>query len=163
MNTVDEGWRTLPPAARAVFAIRRASGNLLTGTFLIGAAAVFSLAVEWPLFWKSYAAAILALGALGYWRGVLRWKHTAWQLDPLGLRIRTGKFWRSDTFVPRARVQHLDIDRGPIERRYGLATLTVYTAGSRHSAVALSGLADADATALRDALIPAPETDDDAL
>jgi membrane protein YdbS with pleckstrin-like domain len=65
--------------------------------------------------------------------------------------------------VPRTRVQHLDLERGPIERRHGLATLVVHTAGTRLYALRQSGLLDADAVALRDALLPEAELHDPAL
>jgi membrane protein YdbS with pleckstrin-like domain len=65
--------------------------------------------------------------------------------------------------VPRSRVQHLDIERGPIERHFGLATLILHTAGTRRQAIRQSGLPDADAVALRDALVPASDRHDDVL
>lgn len=62
----------------------------------------------------------------------------------------------------RARVQHLDIERGPIERRYGLATLVVHTAGTRLSAVRQPGFDEDSANRLRDALVPHQREHDDA-
>ena len=47
-----------------------------------------------------------------------------------------------------------------IERRFGLATLVVHTAGTRLSALRQSGFLDADAVALRDALLPEAVDDD---
>ena len=43
------------------------------------------------------------------------------------LRVVKGIMFHSDTVVPFGRVQHIDVDRGPIERYYGLATLQLYT------------------------------------
>jgi membrane protein YdbS with pleckstrin-like domain len=63
--------------------------------------------------------------------------------------------------VPASRVQHLDLKRGPLQRRYGLATLVIHTAGTRHSAVAVSGLDAADAERLRDRLAHQVDDDDD--
>ena len=60
-------------------------------------------------------------------------------------------------------MQHLDIERGPIERHFGLATLIVHTAGTRQHALRQSGLLDAEAVALRDALVPASGRHDDVL
>ena len=60
--------------------------------------------------------------------------------------------WRSVTHVPRSRVQHTDVSQGPLERRYGLGTLVVYTAGTDHARVSLPGLAWETALALRDEL-----------
>ena len=67
------------------------------------------------------------------------------------LRVVRGYMFYRDTFVPFGRIQHIDVDQGPIDRRYGLATLTVHTAGNHNSTVALPGLAHADALAMREA------------
>jgi membrane protein YdbS with pleckstrin-like domain len=96
----------------------------------------------------------LAGAVLGAWLGRLRWKRTRWKLDAIGLHVRRGLFWHTEVLVPRSRVQHLDIERGPLERQFALGTLIVHTAGTQTHALRLSGLDDADAVALRDALIP---------
>lgn len=95
---------------------------------------------------------------------ILAWRHadarharTTFALDAAGLRIRRGVYWRSETLVPRSRVQHTDLNRGPFDRRLGLATLKVYTAGTRLASVTLDGLPEARAAELRDALV----SDDD--
>jgi membrane protein YdbS with pleckstrin-like domain len=82
-------------------------------------------------------------------------------LDDDGLRVRRGHYWRRETLVPRARVQHLDIERGPIERHFGLATLVVHTAGTRLSALRQPGFDEHDAEALRQALVPRTREHDD--
>ncbi len=68
------------------------------------------------------------------------------------LRIARGILFRTDTVVPFGRVQHLDVTQGPIERRYGLATLTLYTAGTHNDSVSLPGLPHAQAVAMREAI-----------
>ena len=55
--------------------------------------------------------------------------------------------------MPRSRVQHTDVAQGPIQRRFGLATLTVHTAGSDAAQVHLNGLEYQDALVIRDYLI----------
>ncbi len=68
------------------------------------------------------------------------------------LRVVRGLWWRSDSMVPFGRVQHIDVDRGPLERYYGLATLTVHTAGTHGASVHLPGLLHDDALAMRDTI-----------
>ena len=68
------------------------------------------------------------------------------------LRVVRGLWFRSDTVVPFGRVQHIDVDQGPLERAYGLATLTLHTAGNHNASVALPGLAEADARAMRETI-----------
>jgi uncharacterized protein len=71
-----------------------------------------------------------------------------------GIEIWSGVAWRQAVAVPRSRIQHIDVSQGPVERSYGLATLSVYTAGTEHSKVDLPGLDHGVALALRDALLP---------
>ena len=78
--------------------------------------------------------------------------HTRYRLDDDGLQIARGVYWRTVTHVPRSRVQHTDVSQGPIERRYGLGSLVVYTAGTDHAMVGLPGLAHETAVQLRDDL-----------
>lgn len=97
--------------------------------------------------------AVLAALPLGLWYANRRFERTAFRLDADGLEIRDGLWWRRATRVARARVQHTDINRGPLDRWLGLATLKVYTAGTRLSSIDLHGLPAARAVELRDALL----------
>jgi membrane protein YdbS with pleckstrin-like domain len=75
------------------------------------------------------------------------------------IEIRRGVWWRHVTKVPRSRVQHIDVAQGPLQRRYGLATLVIHTAGTEHARVELDGLAQETALALRDHLLPRESSD----
>ena len=66
------------------------------------------------------------------------------------LHIGHGLLLRVRTVVPFGRVQHIDITHGPIERRLGLATLILHTAGTRSAAVSLPGLLEPGAERMRD-------------
>lgn len=122
------------------------------------------------------AGLVAAAGALRVWIGVplvvlwlvvmgaLAWhaerwparayRHMRYRAEPDGIEIRRGVYWRTVTRVPRSRVQHTDVSQGPLERRYGLGTLVLYTAGTDHARVVLPGLAYENAMALRDRLKP---------
>ncbi|MEP3052241.1 MAG: PH domain-containing protein [Erythrobacter sp.] len=56
------------------------------------------------------------------------------------LRVVRGIWWNSDTTVPFGRVQHIDVGQGPLARFFGIATLTLHTAGNYNSSVHLPGL-----------------------
>ncbi len=60
-----------------------------------------------------------------------------------------GLFWRSQTIQPLCRVQHVEIERGPIEKRFNLATLKLFSAGSSMATFAIPGLVSEDAERLR--------------
>ena len=81
------------------------------------------------------------------------YRHLRYGVDETGIVIQRGVFWRSHIALPRVRIQHTDVSQGPLQRRYGIGTLKLYTAGSRHTMIELSGLTHTDAIALRDALL----------
>ncbi len=156
------GWQPLPDAARTVAGI---AGVLAAVPIAIGLVVALVLgAVEgWPARIGIAVALLVAAGVAGWGLGRAKWRRTRWQLDARGLSVKRGLIWRTEVLVPRTRVQHLDLERGPIERRFGLATLVVHTAGTRMNALRQQGFLDADAVALRDALLPEPDRHDDAL
>ena len=142
--------------------LERTSGLIATGTMSLGALMVLGMAsLGGPL----PARLILALGTawlvasaglawLSYQWPAVAYRHIAYTVEADGLQIRRGVFWRVVIDVPRSRVQHTDVSQGPLERRFGLGALAVYTAGTDHSRVDLGGLAHATALALRDHLLP---------
>lgn len=81
-----------------------------------------------------------------------RWQARGYVMAEERLRVVRGLLFHSDTVVPFGRVQHIDVDQGPLERAHDIATLTVHTAGSHNGSVHLPGLKHADALAMRDAI-----------
>ena len=155
-------WQALPQRARRVFMI---SGGLAVGAPSLAIGWVPMLATDLPGWAKlaMYITLVIACAMAGAMLGRRRWQHTSWRLDDTGLSVRRGRYFFSETHVPRSRVQHLDLERGPIERRQGLATLVVHTAGTRTHALRQPGLDENEAMALRDALLPKAGRNDDNL
>jgi hypothetical protein len=110
--------------------------------------------------WRIALGVALALGVGGFLAWLShRWpeisyRHTFYRVDPQAIEIRRGVFWRRTITVPRSRVQHTDVSQGPLQRKYDLGTLVVYTAGTDHAKVELSGLTHARAMRIRDHLLP---------
>lgn len=80
---------------------------------------------------------------------VYRWQHRPGE----GVVVWKGAWWQREIWIPLKRLQHLDIQRGPLERWLGLATLELYTAGSHAYETKLPGLALEQAQGLRDGLL----------
>lgn len=151
------GWQPLPPRAYRLFALVNVSSGILAAL-----AAMIPIGVMMPNRTLALIAALVLLAAFpsfGLWLARKHYRYTQWKLDADGFALRRGNLWRSETQVPASRVQHLDLKHGPLERRYRLATLVVHTAGTRNSAVSITGLDETDAERLRDRL--AHQIDDD--
>ena len=113
-----------------------------------------------PLAWVKGLVALVWLGvtlALAWsshnWPGIEH-RHASYKVDGQGIEIKRGVWWRKVINVPRSRVQHTDVSQGPLERRYGLGTLVIFTAGTDHARVDLKGLDHATALSIRDHLLP---------
>lgn len=139
-------WRPLPARAYRAFLI---VALIVTVPSAITATLALYRTSDTLLWMKIGAVWTLAL-ALAFWVARRRHRYTFWLLDDAGFAVRRGRIWQWETRVPTSRVQHLDLKRGPIERAHRLASLVLHTAGTRLSAVSISGLDDADAEALRD-------------
>lgn len=102
------------------------------------------------------AALVALLGlALGWWYAGQRFAHYRAELhEGEGVVLRSGVWWRSEVWVPTARLQHLDVQQGPLDRRWGMASLSLHTAGSHDHHTLILGLPLAQAHALRDHLLP---------
>jgi membrane protein YdbS with pleckstrin-like domain len=66
---------------------------------------------------------------------------------------RKGWFFRSLTSIPFNRVQHCEVEQGPIDRLFTLSTLMVYTAGGSGSDIKIPGLKPETAQQLRNYII----------
>jgi membrane protein YdbS with pleckstrin-like domain len=126
------------------------------GVFTTSIVAVLAL-VAAVRFGAPGLLAPLLIGAIGL---TLSWawpdayyRRLRFGTDAAGIAIERGIFWQSRIAVPRARIQHTDVSQGPLQRRFGVGTLTLYTAGSRYTKIELPGLAHAEALDLRDALL----------
>ena len=153
-DAVDAGWQPLPLRARKLFVLTGVGIGLLVALPVFGLASGITESAAWAAL-----AAALPGAAFGAWRGDRMWRYTAWRLDEAGFTLRRGHLWQRETRVPQSRVQHLDLRRGPLQRRYDLSTVVIHTAGTRQSAVTISGLDAGDAERLRDAL--ARQVDDE--
>ncbi len=143
----------------------RISGGIFAAVVLvIGALALGFLALandpnvrQLVLLGLVWLALVAAAAGSAWFLPPRRYRHCSWRLSAFGLEIRRGVWFRHWISLPRARVQHTDVERGPLGRRFGLATLVVHTAGQQDSEVRLEGLAHETALAIRDHLLGAGE------
>ena len=61
----------------------------------------------------------------------LRYRRFRYEITELGLYVARGRLWRTWQVVPHARVQTVDTKRGPLERSFGLVSVSVSTASAK--------------------------------
>lgn len=63
--------------------------------------------------------------------------------------FRSGVVWRSVTAIPFNRIQHVETSSDPLDRKFGLATLQLFTAGGSSGDLKINGLDKDTAEQLR--------------
>lgn len=81
-------------------------------------------------------------------------RHQAWRfaLREDHIYLRHGVLFRTTSIVPYARIQHVDTRHGPLDRWLGLASLVIFTAGTRGAIITIPALPAEESEQLRDHL-----------
>ncbi len=69
-------------------------------------------------------------GGLAAWWTLLVWRSWQFRVGEHALHLRHGVLTRHESTIPFHRVQHIDLEAGPLERRLGLTTLVLRTASA---------------------------------
>lgn len=150
-----------PPGAhwRRVSASLRTVRLISLGT-VTAAIAVLGLALgAVTTWWAGGLAAAAAVVAFGWGASIIDRQVRSWGYDvgPDTLSIRHGVMFRELVVVPYARIQYVDVQAGPLVRKFGLASVQLHTASAATDA-AIPGLPAPEAANLRDQLARLGET-----
>lgn len=144
----DNTWRPVSPQLRR---LRRAvlSGWVAVGVIVVVVlSTTFALPLLIPVAMVVVLLAAFVFGWLMIGRQVRAWGYAERDDD---LYIKHGPMFRELVAVPYGRMQYVDINAGPLEQLYGIATVRLHTASPRTSA-RIPGLPADEAARLRDRL-----------
>ena len=79
----------------------------------------------------------------------LGFKKKSYSIRDKDITYRSGLLWHSVTTIPFQRVQHCEVNRGPLDQLFGLASLKVYTAGGGSTDLQVPGLSPEDAEQMK--------------
>lgn len=148
--------RSLHPKIRSVWRF----GSVMTGLLmaLVGAG-LFSLIGKIadksvpPLAVTGAIVGFVLFGVVGMTLVDKQFDNWRYQLRDYDVLIKKGLVWRSERYIARDRVQHIDINAGPMDRRFGLVQVVIYSAGVSGSVGLIPGLTPDEAEWLRDQLL----------
>jgi membrane protein YdbS with pleckstrin-like domain len=141
-----EAWQ---PVSKSLVTLRRAV--LL---FWVAVLAVVSVVTATLLAWW-LAGIALAIGLValvwGLWLIPRNWRAWGYAERNDDLLVKHGVLFRKLSVVPYGRMQFVDVNSGPLERRVGIATVQLHTASPATDA-RIPGLPPDEAARLRDRL-----------
>ena len=126
---LDETAGEVPLERRVLTLWRVRVGLTLTATTLV----LFgTLAVLGPVLVAAGVTLVLsaALAVGSWWWTGLVWRSWKFRVGDGALHLRHGVVVRHASTIPFHRVQHIDTETGPLERRFGLTTFVLRTASA---------------------------------
>jgi membrane protein YdbS with pleckstrin-like domain len=146
-DLLDGQWQR---PARALLTVRRVEVVVLVT--LPSLALTIAVAVlAGPVEGVAVAAAGVVASGLALSSVHRRWLAWGYAERDEDLLVRRGVLVRRTSVVPYGRMQYVDVTAGPLDRRLGLARVTLHTAAAASDA-SIPGLPAAEATRLRDRL-----------
>ncbi len=121
--------------AAGLFALNFFTDELGTTSYLISGGA-FLLVITWNLI----------ITFLGF-------KRKMYAIRDKDIIYTKGLIWFVRTSIPFNRIQHAEIKQGPIERKFKLSSLKVFTAGGQSSDLVIPGLPSETAQQLKDFIL----------
>lgn len=159
VDTLD--WTPMPPEHRREVLVQ----SLIT----VAIVALPLLIVVWQVgqgssigtarFMLPAIAVLLGLGATRL--ALIKVGHKGWALREHDLAFRSGLFWRKQVLLPFNRIQHVELASGPLQRRFGVASLKCFTAGGTSVDLKISGLLVDVAERLREYILERSAADDE--
>ena len=125
-------------------AVRIGSFSIFAGIMLAGPLAVLPIDAVFVL---------APLGVLvGAAYGVARYYRFTYELADGTLAVGSGVFDRQEREIPLGRIQNVDIERGPVQRLFGLAVVKFETAGGSATEAVLNAVTVDEARTLQSAV-----------
>lgn len=142
-----EAWQPVSPK---LINVRRTILLICAGVWTLVAGVVFGLLLGgWGV---AIAVGVTVIILVWGWLLIARnWRHWGYAERDDDLWVTHGVLFRSLTVVAYGRMQFVDVQSGPLDRRYGLATVQLHTASPSTDAK-IPGLPAEEAARLRDRL-----------
>lgn len=127
---------------------------------LLGSAGIGSVIVaelikpDPPSLWENDFVAVTAtlfllLMSFCSWFAFAATRAIGYAIRDHDIIVRSGLLWKKEVIQPLKRVQHVEVTRGPIDKRYGLANVQLFSAGTSMSTFRIPGIEDALAEKIR--------------
>jgi len=110
---------------------------ILMGLILVN---YFNLFEELNGHFKLSCGAFIFIFSLVILLKFLGFKKRKYAVREKDISYKSGVFFKKLTTVPFSRVQHIEIDEKPVSRLFGLASLSVYTAGDSSDDLVIKGI-----------------------
>ncbi len=109
---------------------------------------------KWHPIWYKLPFFLVMLYVLwSFIKTIKGFQYKAYALREKDIVYKSGWLWRYTITTPFNRVQHVQIDQGPIERKFNLSRLKVFTAGGGTGDLMIPGIRPETANELKEFIV----------
>lgn len=145
-STDELQWQELDPKYKRLRQVQSGLALLVVAVPLVVVTIFANIpALPATIIWSQWLVVLIALLA---WP-VIAFPKRGYVVRDKDILFRKGIVWRSVTAVPFNRIQHVETSNTPLDRKFGLATLQLFTAGGSSGDLKIDGLEASVAEQLR--------------
>lgn len=145
-GTDELQWQELDPKYKRLRQVQSGLTLLVIAVPLVVVTILANIpALPATLIWSQWLVILIALLV---WP-VIAFPKRGYVVRDKDILFRKGIVWRSVTAVPFNRIQHVETSNTPLDRKFGLATLQLFTAGGSSGDLKIDGLEASVAEQLR--------------
>ena len=124
----------LPKKAQTVWRLYGLIQTVILALLAAGSI-IMTVKFDWPLWimWIAIAIVLLSILCSIVIFPNIRWKIWRYEVREQEIEIQSGLFVVKRTLIPMVRVQHVDIEQGPILKKYNLANISISSAATVHT------------------------------
>jgi membrane protein YdbS with pleckstrin-like domain len=137
------------PLEKDYLLVERMSAGITSLVILVIAIFVFYFieSLQETLTMLLAGGVLILIFVLSFISTTISFKYSGYALREKDILFKSGWIIRKIRIVMLDRIQHVSVQSGPIERKYGLSSVSIYTAGSSQADFTISGISEE--TALR--------------
>ena len=130
------------PLERDYLKVSLIISGIFSGIFIIGGIVLaFGLHNRFPSNIRiAIFCVALALAGLILFLAYKGYHYKSYALRQKDIVYKSGYIFRNKTTIPFNRVQHCEVNQGPIDRMFNLSSLKIFTAGGSSSDMSIGGL-----------------------
>lgn len=137
------------PLEKDYLLVERISAGITFSVILVIVISVFYFieSIQETLTMLLAGGVLILIFALSFVSTTISFKYSGYALRERDILFKSGWIIRKTRIVMLNRIQHVSVQSGPIERKYSLSSVSIYTAGSSQADFTISGISEE--TALR--------------
>jgi membrane protein YdbS with pleckstrin-like domain len=143
---------TFHPLEKNYLLVKRISFFITIGILLVLAVLLFYILeeIQDPFIISMAIMLFILFSILSYVSTSLSFKYSGYALREKDLLFRSGWIIRRVRIVMCSRIQHVSIQSGPMERKFGLSSVSIFTAGSSEADFTIKGITEQTAQRIKE-------------